>query len=75
MDLYLAKDRHMRHIRHRKQSDTDDLVEELSYSAWINVTDDNVRLILSFDGFDDEMSAQIFMEGLVGADDASEAIH
>jgi len=47
---------------------------ELNYTAWIKVADGQIRLIVTFDGFDDELAAQGFLEELLG-DDGDKVVH
>ena len=47
---------------------------ELNYSAWIKVADGQIRLMVTYDGFDDELSAQEFLEELLG-DGGNKVIH
>tara|TARA_A100001037_G_C14594445_1_gene390151 strand:+ start:98 stop:262 length:165 start_codon:yes stop_codon:yes gene_type:complete len=47
---------------------------ELNYSAWIKVADGQIRLMVTFEGFDDELSAQEFLEELLGSNE-SKVVH
>jgi len=47
---------------------------ELNYTAWIKVADGQIRLIVTFDNFDDELAAQEFLEDLLG-DNENKVVH